>query len=282
MKTILVPYTGDEPAQAALETAWYLADAFESYLEGLFVRRRPPVIAGEGITLPGDYVSQLVEETGRLAATARERFEGFVTARGAVLGDVTAPGPGPTAGWRELEAAETGHVVGDHGRLFDLLVIGRSPGEEVGEWSVTCEAALFESGRPVLVTGRAPDAAPGRNVTVAWNGSTETARTLSMSMPVLLRAERVEVLTVEGGTVPGPDASQVADHLRRNGVPASARSVESAGRSVGEAILEEAKAAGADLLVKGAYTHNRLRQMIFGGATRHILAAAEIPVLMAH
>ena len=93
---------------------------------------------------------------------------------------------------------------------------------------------------------------------------------------------RVLVLTVEGGTVPGPSGEEVAGHLARHGITVSARTVEPAGRTTGEAILAEAAAFDADLILKGAYTHSRLREMIFGGATRHILNAAELPVLMAH
>ena len=90
------------------------------------------------------------------------------------------------------------------------------------------------------------------------------------------------VLTVTGATVPGPSGEDLAEHLRRGGVNASAKTVDPGTRPVGGAILEEAQSQGADLLFKGAYTHARLRQMIFGGPTRHILTHAELPVFMAH
>jgi len=101
-------------------------------------------------------------------------------------------------------------------------------------------------------------------------------------MPLLAAASKVVVLTVEGGTVPGPHGGELAAHLLRNGIKAMAKTVAEGKRSIGDAILEEAAALGADLLVKGAYTRNRLRQIIFGGATQHVLKYAAIPVLMAH
>jgi nucleotide-binding universal stress UspA family protein len=101
-------------------------------------------------------------------------------------------------------------------------------------------------------------------------------------MPFLTRAEQVTVLTVEGETVPGPSGAHLAQHLVRNGINASALTVEPKGRSGGAAFLEEARVMNADLMLKGAYTHTRLRQMIFGGLTRHILTHAELPVLLAH
>ena len=87
---------------------------------------------------------------------------------------------------------------------------------------------------------------------------------------------------VEGGTVPGPSGEEAAQHLRRNGIKADALTVKPRTRSPGEIVLEHAASLGCDLLVKCAYTQSRLRQMIFGGATRHILANATLPVLMAH
>jgi nucleotide-binding universal stress UspA family protein len=102
-------------------------------------------------------------------------------------------------------------------------------------------------------------------------------------MPLLQQARRVIVLNVAGGQgVAGPPAQQVVTFLKRDGVPAELVNVGLDGRSTGEVVLMAAKAQGCDLLVKGAFTQSRLRQMIFGGATSHILANAELPVLMAH
>ena len=90
-------------------------------------------------------------------------------------------------------------------------------------------------------------------------------------MPLLTGARVVTVVGVRGWGVPGPNADQLCGHLQRNGISASARTIETDGRSPGEVILDECAALGADLLVKGAYTQSRLRQLIFGGATRHIM-----------
>ena len=167
----------------------------------------------------------------------------------------------------------------------------RAPDEEMFEWTqspldapdVPTELEIdFESGRPVIIAAPQAPETLGRNVVIAWNRATETARTVAVAMPLLKHAERVTVLTVEGGTVPGPSGVQVAEHLVRNGIHANAITVGQDGCLVGEAILAEAGVIGADLLIKGAYTRTRLRQMIFGGATRHILSHATIPVLMAH
>ena len=121
------------------------------------------------------------------------------------------------------------------------------------------------------------------NIMIHWNGSTEQARANAFAMPLLRTADRVSVLTVIGGQdVPGPSAEQVRRQLRYNGIAAEPVNIELDGRSTGEAVLAAAAAQGCDLLIKGAFTRNRLRQMIFGGATSHIMQFADLPVLMAH
>jgi nucleotide-binding universal stress UspA family protein len=101
-------------------------------------------------------------------------------------------------------------------------------------------------------------------------------------MPLLKRARRVVVLELEDWGVPGPSGSELARSLRMHDVPAEAITVPDPADKAGEAILKEAASLGCDLLVKGAYTQSRLRQMFFGGATSHILSSTTIPVLMAH
>lgn len=281
MKTILLPFRGDEQPQAPLALAYSVAARFASYVEGLFVRQPPPLVSGEGITIPGDYVMELSEEARRASERARERFAAYMAERGVPMRDVTFQCDEPSAGWRDTEGYES-QIVGEYGRLFDLIVVGCRGRLSAAEHDAVCEAALFDSGRPVLLAPAEPPETLGETVVVAWNGGTETARTIGFGMPFLLAAGRVVVLTVEGATVSGPAGGQVARHLVRNGVPAEARTAQLEGRGSGQAILEECHAIGADLVLKGAYTHSRLRQMIFGGATSHILAHADLPVFMTH
>ena len=289
MKTILLPMHDDDVNEAeavvnaAIVTAHLLAQRFASYIEGYFVKATP--MAGSApIDVTPNYLERHETYWTKSAATARQRFTGFMERHEVPFRGVTVPSAGPTAGWRE-EAGDSPRIIGDYGRLFDLIVIGRTSPSAGDKWMAPCEAALFESGRLVMV---APPAAPvglGRNILIAWNGSTETARTIGLGMPLLSGAEAVTVLSVKGasgGMVPGPDAKQVADHLVRNGVRATSKIIAARGRSAGKAILDETAVLGADLVLKGAYTHSRLREIIFGGTTRHILAEARVPVLIAH
>ena len=281
MKTILLPFYDDDAAEAALDVGAQLAARFGGYIEGLFVMRPPQIIDGEGIVLADSYLTQLKEEGRRLGDRARTRFDDCVARRGMTAGSLTEPPEGMVIGWREIEGLE-GQVIGDYGRVFDLVVIGREFGHPWVDWHVMAEAALFESGRPIILAPEQPGTGLGENVVIAWNNSTETARTVAFAMPLLASASVVTIIGVEGWGVPGPNADELCEHLVRNGISASARTIEPAGRSPGEVVLEECAAIGADLLVKGAYTQSRLRQLIFGGATRHIMTSAKIPVILAH
>ena len=281
MKTILLPFYNDDAAECALDVGTQLAARFGSYIEGLFVMRPPQIIDGEGIVLADSYLTQLKEEGRRLGDRARARFDECIARHGLAPGSLTEPSEGMAIGWREVEGLE-GQVVGDYGRVFDLVLIGREFGHPWVDWHVMAEAALFESGRPIMLTPARSGEALGDNVVIAWNQSTETARTVAFSMPLLADAHAVTVVSVNGWGVPGPSADQLWAHLVRNGVAASARSVEPGGRSPGETVLDECASLGADLLVKGAYTQSRLRQLIFGGATRHIMMNSTIPVILAH
>ncbi len=281
MRTLLVPFFDDEKAEGALAGACLVARRFSAHVEGLFVLRPPPVFEGEGIAMAGSYMTQFREEGRRLADGARQRFERFISAQNIGVKELGDAEDAPSASWRELEGLE-GPVISDHARLFDMMIIGRDFGHPWFDWQVMCEAGLFESGRPVLVTAGHAGNSLGDRVLVAWNGGTETARAISMSMPFLTRAKSVLVLTVEGATVPGPPGDSVARHLKRNGVAASAKTVGLGGRAAGEVIISEAKELGADMIVKGAYTNSRLRQLVFGGATRYLMSKASLPLLLAH
>src|SRR4029078_6898435 len=111
---------------------------------------------------------------------------------------------------------------------------------------------------------------------------TETTRAVALAMPLLHQAKQVFVLEVAGSSVSGPSAQDVSQALRREGIDVQARSVTESNFSSAEIFLSEANALTCDLIIKGAYTQRRLRQMFFGGAKSYILHHAELPIFMAH
>lgn len=282
MKTILLPVSADGPSGPAAEFALAFARHQGGHLQGIHVRPLPPIVAGEGITVPGDYVARMTEEGRQAGDSAREAFEAYVKAGS--IKSVEAIGADDaiaTAAWSEFDGVES-QVIGEYGRGFDVIVLDRRDGSPGHDWKAACEAGLFESGKPVILAAGVASNMPPRRILISWNGSTETARAIALARPLLELADAVHIISVEGGLVPGPSVDDMAVMLKRNGINATARHFDQSVPSVGEKTLAEANDWNADLLVKGAFTQSRLRQMIFGGATSHILDHATVPVLFAH
>jgi nucleotide-binding universal stress UspA family protein len=279
MKTILVPMEPHEGMSAVLETALLLARKRGSYIEGFPLRFGISefVAVDPAGSIPLESYRQESQEE---AAQARRVFETFMQDRG--IPRTSGAAGGLSCGWLD-DAPEGESFVGSYGRVFDITVLSRPDANTIGLHNRAIESGLFESGRPILLSPPVPTKDIATNVMVHWNCSTEQARATAFAMPLLLQAQRVTVLTVSGGqAVPGPTAEQLLKYLQHNGIPAKPMTVALEGRNTGEAVLRAAKAEGCDLLVKGAFTQSRLRQMIFGGTTSYILAKAELPVLMAH
>ncbi len=287
IKTILVPVNGTDKAGAALDTAFALGRDLAAHVIVLHVstdaRDFLPLI-GEGMS--GALIEEMLDSANR---EIRERHEAaqamFKTfCERYRVPEVAAPpdSDGCSAAW----VTETGgedEVVARRGRLVDLVVAGPPVGQDEAIRRLTLDAVLFETGKPVLVAPATPPTAIGRHVVVAWNGSVEAARTITAALAFLERAERVTVLGVETDKTPAGAAADLVEFLAWHNVEADGFTLaDAADRSVGRILLSHCTEAGADLLVMGAYSHSRMRELILGGVTRDVLENAALPVLMAH
>ena len=280
MKTILVPTEHNAVMASALDAALLLAQKFGSCIEGFPLR---PAVADMVAMDPdaGLTMVAIKENDSDMVQQAEDLFRAFMEQHGIKPYAGEAPPAAPSWAWN-ASAPSGQDFVGSYGRVFDIIVLAR-PGEEWQSPSmVTLESALFESGRPVLISPPDSPRSLATNILIAWNRSTEQARATAFAMPLLRLAQRITILTVEGSTVAGPSGVEMARSLRMNGIAAEPMTLTAGKRSAGEVILAKAAELGCDLIVKGAYTQSRLRQMIFGGTTRDILAHAKLPVLMAH
>ena len=281
IKSILLPFNNVLPTAVAINAARTLGRHFQSYIEGAFCRQLLPVIAGEGITLPGDYLAEFEEEGRRQSEEARDVFFQLIGEADIPEADLEEATVGLRAGWTEMVGTGTGGVA-EYARLFDLSIIARPDDEVAVEWKSTIEALLFESGRPILLVGDEVPSVVGDRVVVAWNGSVEAARSVVMSEAFLLNSSEVVVVTVAGATVPGPSAKQLVAQMCARNIPARAETIERGEATVGGAFLDYVEDFDADLLIKSAFTQSRFRQWVFGGATKEIIATASIPVFMCH
>ena len=278
MKSVLIPFEPHANTSATMVTACLFAKRFGSLLEGVYLR--PAFAPPLGMEVASAImVPDVLHDDAGGRQEASQRFAAELSANGFQrLASLDEPGPGGV--WNDEQIIDD-ELIGRYARAFDLTVVSRPADRSGGSRMATLEAVLFESGHPILIAPPKAPATLGTNIAIAWNGSTETARTLAFSRPLLRKAERVTILVGEDER-PGPSGRQMQRHLAMNGIASDVRVISAATIRSGEAILAQSHEIGADLLVKGAYTQSRLRQMIFGGATSSIIARTELPVLMAH
>jgi nucleotide-binding universal stress UspA family protein len=270
MKCILLPVDQNEQIPSAFETARLAANFVGGHVDGValspsfieIMPSEPPVALAYP---PPDWND--VEYTRKV----RRTFDEYARQH------LINPGEAARFRWRGGSVVRNAEL-GSLARVYDLTVLNR-PGSKGGRM-VTVEYALFDSGRPILMAPPTPPKSFGQTVIIHWNASTEVCRAIAMAMPILCKAKRVIVLSVEGNMVPGPSGREAVRYLEAHGIAAAEKSVGNRGQRPGAVLLAETQAHGADLLIKGAYTQSRLRQMIFGGATKHVLDAAELPVFL--
>lgn len=276
IKDLLVHVDASPAATRRLEATLALAADFGARVTALHLIAEP-FMRGTTTHVPDSVIREHLSQASAEAGEVLEAATRAAAARGVGLV------PRQLAGTLDRLPA----LFAQEGRHADLIVVGQ-PDPETGaaDDALLVEAAFLETGRPALMLPPAGvGATPFARVTVAWNDSREASRALHDALPLLVAAQEVTVLVVASGdvpVVPGQEPGQAAvDHLLQHGAPARLKTIDHGRQRVGEAILADA-GAHADLLVMGGYGHSRLREALFGGATRTLLADAPLPILFSH
>ncbi len=287
IKTILVPLSDARTGEAPLKAALKVAHLFDAHLEALHVRTDPSRamvdFGNEAMSSQvAEQMRQAIEErTTEHAAGVRKLFDDECAKSGVAIVEVGPGTGGVSASWRE----ETGDVIrwiARRGRLADVTVMGRLSKDRDVPSVGALETAILGTGRPILLAPPEEPDSIGKRVAIAWSGSAEAARATGLAMPFLKEADAVSVLSVTEESNWAYNPEDLAAYLAWHGVDAKARSITAKGGSAGALLLTEAVAEGVDLLVMGAYTHSRLREMILGGVTKYVLNTTGPAVLMAH
>jgi nucleotide-binding universal stress UspA family protein len=287
-RRLLLPLTGTAAGEAALATALDVARIWQAHLHCLHVRvdaRDVAPLAGEGLS--GAMIEEMMaateRESGERANRVRSLFDRFAAIHGDLVlasdPNTAAKTPGVTISFETMAGREE-DIVAQQSRLFDMAVVPHPEAEEDVSSSDALHAVLFDSGRPVLIAPRTPPATMGTRVAVAWNGSAESAAAVAAALPWLHRAQAVRILCSDDYQRRGPGAEGIRAYLRWHGIEAEVVPFKPATREVGAGLLGAARDFGADLMCQGAYSHSRLRQLILGGVTRHVLENADLPILM--
>jgi len=296
-KFIVLPCTGTKSDPPVFATALAVARRFGSHLAFLHVH---PDIGQEFAALAaaevgavsgiGDTMDRMAQEADRREHTAALAWREFCLHARITLCDLPSPDgisangtlpKGISAQWIGAVGVESVWVAA-HGRAADLVIVGSARGGD-GSAMEVFEAALMDTGRPVLI---APPAAPrsvGGIVTIAWKDTREAAGAVSAALPFIAQAERVVILTIDEDDEPDDRSPERLQHvLRWHNPNVLLHRLPPARMPAAEVMLQAVVRADSDLLVMGAYTHSRLREAVFGGFTRHVLDHSDLTVLMSH
>ena len=260
----------------AMDFAVSTAAAFDAHLAGIAFVYEPIIPAMVDMYgMPPEVIESQRVENENMAKAALGRFED--AARGAAL----------SAEPRMVDAqvATAPGAFADIARRFDLSVLGQPEPDQPTLDRLMIEAALFDTGRPMLVvpyiqrTGLKLD-----HIMLAWDGSRSAARAAGDALPFIRRGKLVEIVIVasdgaKSDEMPGAD---IAQHLARHGAKVELNRIVTTETDVANTILSHAADSSADFLVMGGYGHSRLREFILGGVTREILTSMTIPTLMSH
>lgn len=285
IKTILQPIRDSDTSSELLETGVLAARRFKAHLDVLYVHPNPDEMlpyATLGLStkmkesVRESAVRQAGEQAERLKATFNDmckKHDVLQAARGDHAGEASAA-------WTE-ESGMRNELIGRLGRLADIVIMPRplktSPPPQ------SFEAAVRETGRPVLMVPRKTvQSVLASRIGIGWNNSKEAAQAVAAALPCLRSAEAVTVLVTEKRAHRRPSADELVTYLKCHDIVATTNLLDVSNRSVGEALLAHSKDINLDLLVVGGYSRNRLRDMVMGGVTRHLLQHAHLPVMLVH
>jgi len=288
-KHILVPLFGLDSDRNALDAALTVARAHQAHIQALHAVADPlkttPLMVDVGVAI-AEVVAAAERHAEARSAQAKSAFDSWVRANNVALGDRPEQHPSATAEFR-AEKGQESELLARFGRLTDLIIMARPKSEQALDLvAVAVEDALFSAGRPVLLipsdcTPAHLDAMIKGPAVISWNGSIEAIRSISAARPLLQDRPRVRVINVQDGHAGVQSAADLVHYLAWQGIAASVGETSEAG-SIAEKLLMAARQAEAGLLVMGAYTHSRLKHLVLGGVTSHMIDAANIPVFMTH
>jgi nucleotide-binding universal stress UspA family protein len=287
MKTLLVEMLGTERDAALLSTAAVLARSFGAHLDCLRVSPDPMTMISYL-----DYADMAAYSVAHALAgfqqsnrerrdAARAAFDSFCASEALPIIDRPGTTVGPSATWHELTGNPCDELV-KASRVHDLTLLAGgarlrndlSPGE--------FSHVVLSAGKPLLIVPASGMTELPRRVGIAWKSTPEAARAVTAAMPFLNRAERILVASAREHDrhVSAPEA--LVRQLGWHGLSAESHVIADDGRSAAERIIDAAANARIDLLVMGAYSHGRLRELVLGGFTAHILKGSDLPVLITH
>ncbi len=277
IKDIVLHLSTRASEDRTIDYAVSVASAFQAHLTAIAFVLDPfvPPTMDLGNVVQPDWIDEERAQAHTAAAAAIARFEEAARRNGIAFES------------RLIDSSLAGasETFGDIAACHDLSIVRQAEPGKLPLEELVIEAALFESGRPVLIVPYIQKVALKLDrVLVCWNRSPNAARAVGDAMPFLHRATAVEVAIVlgEAGRRDEIAGADVGEHLARHGLNVEVERLSAIKGDVTDTILSHAADAAVDMLVMGGYGHSRLREFVLGGVTRGILRTMTVPVLMSH
>lgn len=281
IKQIFVPLTGLGEALHVPLMALKIAKRFDANVEGCDIVSDQPLYmdtTGFGMT-PALYkeLSVAVMKAAKDRSANARRIFGEACIKSGFSGRSRRKGPAIV--WTSTARRDSDFFI-NAARMSDLTVVNLPGFNAIPADLEVLEQMVFQTGRPVLaVPENGLNELTGR-IAIAWNGSVEATRAVAAAIPLMQYAKSVRIIQV--GEPNGPEAGTLGKYLASHGIDSRILTPSDRKGSTGKIILEHAESENCGLLVMGAYTHSRVREMVLGGVTHHVFQGASVPVLMAH
>ena len=272
IKSILALADGSD-LRSLFNAAVALTARLSARLDVLHIKADPYDMIPIGIEgMTGDMINDLVDVAQKAIeqrrAQAKAEYERVFASSG------------QSANWKEV-VGQPANKLSSASRFADLLMLAQPQKDSPGTLLEALDAAMFETGRPVVIVPPGAASVVGTRIMIAWNGSMQAALAASAALPLLQRAGRVDVVQI--GDIGGEAAaSELALYLALHGIEIQNHAIDQGSREVGAALVDAAERLESDLIVMGAYGHSRFRERILGGATRHLLADSPWPLFVMH
>ena len=285
IKTIILPIRDSDVADSLMETAINMAIRNNAHLDVLYVQNNPEHLVPFASIGVSEKMRQSIIESASMSANQqgedlRQRFEA-ICARQAMTVQKRATNPeNPSADFLTRQGARD-EMIATYGRLADLILVPQPL--SISPPPSSFEAALRDTGRPVLMVPRKKIlVSAGKTLAIGWNASKEAAQAVAAVMGNLQRADKVYVLESEKRMANPLNAEEVCAYLKCHGISAEPVVFSTKKQSAGEALLAKTAELSCDRLIVGGYSRPKLRNMIMGGVTGHLMANADIPVIFVH
>lgn len=296
-KFVLVPATGAPTDAPVFSAALGIARQAAGHIKFLHIRPNVQAIiaamAASDLGGGGGYdelIKSLENDVAGRDEAAEAAFREFTEREKIVISNAvpaispsgtSASGGSVSAEWK-VETGDEATYLAEHGRVADLIVVGRPREGEAVALDVL-EVSLMHSGRPVLIVPDVMPYAASGTLVIAWKNKTEAARAVTAAQPLVAAAKQVIILSVrEGAGTADPSCERLREVLLWHNPNTTIRRLTHDGRHDAEILLGAAIEAKADMLVMGGYGHSRVREMILGGCTQRVLSGADVPIFMAH